>query len=93
MKVLHNLSAWALIAYAAAQTPSNFSVISTAPLGVIGQPGNITLTPGLLVPQSGESTLVSEAAPSKILTTMKMCLTSRRFSFPKVHPTVLMPLS
>lgn len=54
MKIANNLVAWALIACAGAQTPSNFSVVSTTSLEVIGQPSNITLTPGLLVPQSGE---------------------------------------
>lgn len=93
MKVAHHLLAWALIAYAEAQTPTNFSVVSTAPLEVIGQPGNITLTPGLLVPQSGKSSPVSNTLPVKLLTTDKMFSTCPQSSFPKVHRTVLTPPS
>lgn len=93
MKIAHSLFAGALIAYAEAQTPTNFSVVSTAPLEVIGEPGNITLTPGLLVPQSGKSSSVLNPMPVKMLTTNKMFLTRHQSLFPKVYPTVLMPPS
>lgn len=49
------ITALALAALAQAQTPSNFSVISTLPLDVVIQPSNITITPGTLVSKAGKS--------------------------------------
>lgn len=59
MKVTNSLVALAVVACVSAQTPGNFSVISTLPLIVIGEPANVTLSPGQLVPQSGKSRSLS----------------------------------
>lgn len=72
MKFTKSVVASALVALVQAQTPGNFSVVSTAPLNVIGQPGNVNILPGSLLPQSGKSWLSFNSGCGHKLTKSKM---------------------